>query len=324
VKIHIVKKGDTLIGLAAKYGIEGNAIRSANPQLVDPIQLLPGSKLKVPSASQQAAVAQLKEAGSRRDAKSELDYEYEVLDAQELVDLAEEEEEESEDNKSPTAVQDDKDQSGPNGNDAAHPYQQENVPTYEAGSFHELPEIPGMKERPWGIPYEWPGMAPSYPGLGQEQTYEQEPRQCQSCMGTPTVGYAETMAVPYPIAASPYSYQASVNWMQPIGYSPYLSQMQPYVHDAAYYESLPAAYSPYAAYLRGNDERHNSRANQEQELNQEQSTNEQHSEQNRHEAVSNDAPPKQLRVRKAKRKSRKYSRAVKAEVKSHNSPWINF
>lgn len=51
MKIHIVKKGDTLYSLSKKYGVSLDQLIAMNPQLVDPNQLSVGMKVKVPSAN---------------------------------------------------------------------------------------------------------------------------------------------------------------------------------------------------------------------------------------------------------------------------------
>lgn len=49
VKIHMVKKGDTLYELSKKYGISLENLIAANPQLADPNKLNIGDKVKIPS-----------------------------------------------------------------------------------------------------------------------------------------------------------------------------------------------------------------------------------------------------------------------------------
>lgn len=340
MKIHIVKRGDTWNGLAAKYGVEAEAIRSANPQFVDPAYLQPGSKLKVPSARPQATVAQWNDA-EFRDAKSELDYEYEVLDAQQSIDL-EEEAEEAAEAEAPASEKKEKMKpvpEKPNEEQAKHPFQQWDVPAYEAGSFHALPEIPGMAQQPWGLPYDWAGMAPSYPGLTQEsQEQEQEHRQCQSCMGTYPSHYAETMALPYPAApptytypvapptytypAAPptYTYPTTGYGMQPSAYYPQLPYMQPYAYGSPYGQ-VPTVQPPSALYPRNEDGPVASGASQGSALGQEQ-RDEQGTEQFR-EMPSEELATRQQRSGKVKRKARVGTRKLKAEVKSQNTPWIN-
>ncbi|WP_202865892.1 LysM peptidoglycan-binding domain-containing protein [Paenibacillus contaminans] len=50
MKIHIVKKGDTLYSLSKKYDVELSTLIEMNPQLEDPNMLDIGMKIKVPSA----------------------------------------------------------------------------------------------------------------------------------------------------------------------------------------------------------------------------------------------------------------------------------
>ncbi len=47
--IYVVRKGDTLIGIAKQHHITLAALRKANPQVTDPTKLHPGDKLTVPS-----------------------------------------------------------------------------------------------------------------------------------------------------------------------------------------------------------------------------------------------------------------------------------
>ncbi|MGW8959545.1 LysM peptidoglycan-binding domain-containing protein [Paenibacillus sp. NPDC055715] len=49
MKIHIVKKGDTLYLLAQKYNVPLEKVIAANPQLADPNQLSIGEKIKIPA-----------------------------------------------------------------------------------------------------------------------------------------------------------------------------------------------------------------------------------------------------------------------------------
>ncbi|MDQ0495551.1 LysM peptidoglycan-binding domain-containing protein [Paenibacillus brasilensis] len=49
MKIHIVKKGDTLYLLAQKYNVALEKVIAANPQLADPNQLSIGEKIKIPT-----------------------------------------------------------------------------------------------------------------------------------------------------------------------------------------------------------------------------------------------------------------------------------
>lgn len=51
MKIHIVKKGDTLYSLAKKFNVSLDQLIAMNPQLKDPNQLSVGMKVKVPSSS---------------------------------------------------------------------------------------------------------------------------------------------------------------------------------------------------------------------------------------------------------------------------------
>jgi morphogenetic protein associated with SpoVID len=51
VKIHMVKKGDTLFDLSKKYGISLEKLIESNPQLLDPSKLNVGDKVKIPSKS---------------------------------------------------------------------------------------------------------------------------------------------------------------------------------------------------------------------------------------------------------------------------------
>jgi LysM repeat protein len=50
VKIHLVKKGETLFNIAKKYGIELQKLITFNSQLADPDQIDVGMKIKIPSS----------------------------------------------------------------------------------------------------------------------------------------------------------------------------------------------------------------------------------------------------------------------------------
>jgi morphogenetic protein associated with SpoVID len=50
VKIHIVQKGDTLWKIAKKYGVNFEEMKKLNSQLSNPDMIMPGMKIKVPTA----------------------------------------------------------------------------------------------------------------------------------------------------------------------------------------------------------------------------------------------------------------------------------
>src|SRR3954466_5416187 len=50
VKIHIVQKGDTLWKIAKKYGVNFEELKKMNSQLSNPDMIMPGMKVKVPTA----------------------------------------------------------------------------------------------------------------------------------------------------------------------------------------------------------------------------------------------------------------------------------
>jgi morphogenetic protein associated with SpoVID len=54
MKIHIVKKGDTLYGLAQKYHVDLQKLIEMNPIIADPDDLVIGLKVKIPSSPQPA------------------------------------------------------------------------------------------------------------------------------------------------------------------------------------------------------------------------------------------------------------------------------
>jgi morphogenetic protein associated with SpoVID len=49
LKIHIVKKNDTLFNLANKYNVELDAILAINPQIQEPDKIDVGMKVKIPA-----------------------------------------------------------------------------------------------------------------------------------------------------------------------------------------------------------------------------------------------------------------------------------
>lgn len=51
MKIHIVKKGDTLFDLSKKYQVPLQKLIEANPKIVNPDQLNLGDKVKIPSSA---------------------------------------------------------------------------------------------------------------------------------------------------------------------------------------------------------------------------------------------------------------------------------
>jgi morphogenetic protein associated with SpoVID len=52
VKLHVVKEGDTLWGIAQKYGVSLDELIKANPQIQNPDMIHPGMKIKIPSAAE--------------------------------------------------------------------------------------------------------------------------------------------------------------------------------------------------------------------------------------------------------------------------------
>ncbi|MEC0213953.1 LysM peptidoglycan-binding domain-containing protein, partial [Paenibacillus ehimensis] len=55
MKIHIVKKGESLYGLSQKYGVELDKLIAANPQITDPNVIDVGQKVKIPHAPKPVA-----------------------------------------------------------------------------------------------------------------------------------------------------------------------------------------------------------------------------------------------------------------------------
>src|SRR5690625_4499811 len=51
LKIHIVRKGDTLWEIAKQYGVDFEELKKSNPQLSSPDMIMPGMKVKIPSGS---------------------------------------------------------------------------------------------------------------------------------------------------------------------------------------------------------------------------------------------------------------------------------
>ncbi len=46
--VYVVKSGDTLSGIAAKYGVELDALIAANPQIKNPDLIYVGDKVTIP------------------------------------------------------------------------------------------------------------------------------------------------------------------------------------------------------------------------------------------------------------------------------------
>lgn len=51
LKIHIVRKGDTLWEIAKQYGVDFEELKAFNPQLSSPDMIMPGMKIRIPSAT---------------------------------------------------------------------------------------------------------------------------------------------------------------------------------------------------------------------------------------------------------------------------------
>src|SRR5690625_3825889 len=51
LKIHIVKKGDTIWDIAKKYGVDFEEVKELNPQISSPDMIMPGMKIKIPSTT---------------------------------------------------------------------------------------------------------------------------------------------------------------------------------------------------------------------------------------------------------------------------------
>lgn|SRR5690625_489287 len=51
LKIHIVRKGDTLWEIAKQYGVDFEELKQSNPQLSSPDMIMPGMKIKIPSGT---------------------------------------------------------------------------------------------------------------------------------------------------------------------------------------------------------------------------------------------------------------------------------
>lgn len=55
MKIHIVQKGDTLWKLAKQYNVDFEALKAANTHLANPDMIMPGMKIRIPTAKKQVA-----------------------------------------------------------------------------------------------------------------------------------------------------------------------------------------------------------------------------------------------------------------------------
>src|SRR5699024_3115998 len=51
LKIHIIKKGETLAAIAAQYNIDLETLKRSNHQVIDPSMIVPGMKLTIPQQS---------------------------------------------------------------------------------------------------------------------------------------------------------------------------------------------------------------------------------------------------------------------------------
>lgn len=51
MKIHIIKKGETLAAIAAQYNIDLETLKRSNHQVIDPSMIVPGMKLTIPQQS---------------------------------------------------------------------------------------------------------------------------------------------------------------------------------------------------------------------------------------------------------------------------------
>ena len=50
MKIYVVRKGDTLVAIAAAHNVTLEALRATNPEVTDPRKLQIGTKLHIPSS----------------------------------------------------------------------------------------------------------------------------------------------------------------------------------------------------------------------------------------------------------------------------------
>jgi len=70
MKIHVVRKGDTLYDIAQKYGVDLDVLIAANPQIDDPDVLMIGQKIRIPSKGVVDAPARQEEASVEAAAAS--------------------------------------------------------------------------------------------------------------------------------------------------------------------------------------------------------------------------------------------------------------
>ncbi|MFB6468007.1 SafA/ExsA family spore coat assembly protein [Cytobacillus sp. Hz8] len=66
MKIHIVQKGDTLWNIAKKYGVNFEELKQMNSQLSNPDMIMPGMKIKVPTAG--GSIKKEMQMGSKKEA----------------------------------------------------------------------------------------------------------------------------------------------------------------------------------------------------------------------------------------------------------------
>ena len=48
--VYVMRKGDTLVGVAKKFHVTLKALRAANPQISDPTKIRTGTKITIPSS----------------------------------------------------------------------------------------------------------------------------------------------------------------------------------------------------------------------------------------------------------------------------------
>jgi morphogenetic protein associated with SpoVID len=177
VKIHIVKKGETLYQLAEKYDVDLNKLIEANPQIKDPDQIDVGMKIKIP-----AAPAQVVHSNKKTAAETELKPIVEPVQK-----AAEKPAEKAEDL-----------------------FAQYKVPAQEVGSFYDIPEMPETQDSPWGMPYTFTNLADmDLPGISPQQTTPDYESPYSGKKGeTASVGTGTAPAYESPYSNAPNAYPA--------------------------------------------------------------------------------------------------------------------
>lgn len=234
LKIHIVKKGDTLYELSKKYNVDLNKIIEMNPQIADPNVIDVGDKIKIPTAPSSIGMNNLPKKAWDKATKKMEETKIKITEPIKKIEPIKS----ITPNTPKTSKTEDKKEDL---------FEQFKVPAKKVGSLYDMPTLPEFEESP--VIKTPSNQAPFDAPLGKTQTHTKYPNENMSAG-------AHSNMMPYPNMPAgmqghslPYTNMATSVHGQMSAYPNMSSGMpnhlHPYYGNPTMGHKLPCSCSPY-------------------------------------------------------------------------------